>query len=287
MARPNDIQLKSGYAKYTDQFMVDVTKAGQNGPSAWLGNLNASATYIRKRVVPILLEAPTGFQLFEDPNSWVATLKALVEELPQNISGLDQGYDISYEETAVGMSGELQYDPTQVRRAQSQVEFSLSDKYGMPISRFLKGWVDGLIMHPETQYATVVSQDNVPTDLLPDQWSMTCLFFEPDPTFQFVYKAWLITNMAPKNIGDLWKGDRDITGANQKGELSIPWTGTQQCSRGVELFAQDILKNMNKTGMNPNFHKAFIEEISADVKRQEQVGYDAVMSARAAGLVVP
>lgn len=265
MTRPADTILQKGYGKFTDAPMVDITKSGQNGAMPNLGYFNGNAAYIRKNVIALVLEAPAGFQYLENPDVWVATLRSLFEEQPQSITGLDAQYEVTYEETPVGGAGEMQEDPTNVTRRRSQPSITVVEKYGMPVSKFLTAWIDQLIMEPATKFAGVVAQGNRPRDLLPDFYTATVLFFEPDPTFQFVNKAWLCANMAPKGNGDVWQGSRDLTQGGQRQEITIEWTALTQVGYGVNRLAQKILNQMNRAGMNPHMHKAFMDGVTADV----------------------
>lgn len=60
---------------------------------------------------------------------------------------------------------------------------------------------------------------------------------ETDPRGMTVQKAWLVTNMAPRNAGQD-EGRRDLTAPGQPLELAIPFTGLQDTSVGVMEFAQ-------------------------------------------------
>jgi hypothetical protein len=265
MTRPADTILQRGYGKFTDSPMVDIAKSGQNGPMPNVGAFVGNAAYIRKNVIALLLEAPSGFQYLENPETYVATLRSLVEEQAQSIQGLNSMYEVSFEETPVGGAGEMQEDPSNVTRTRSNPSFTWVEKYGMPISKFLTAWIDQLVMDPATKFASVVSQDGRPRDLLPDFYTMTVLFFEPDPTFQYVNKAWLCANMAPKTNGDAWQGSRDLTQPGQRSELQIDFTTMTQVGYGVNRLAQKLLNRMNRAGMNPHLHKAFMNDTTADV----------------------
>ena len=265
MTRPADTILQRGYGKFTDSPMVDITKSGQNGPMPNVGAFYGNAAYIRKNVIALLLEAPAGFQYLDNPEVYVSTLRSLVEDQPQSIQGLNSQYEVSFEETAVGGAGEMQEDPSNVTRTRSNPSFTWVEKYGMPISKFLTAWIDQLIMEPATKFAGVVALDNRPRDLLPDFYTMTVLFFEPDPTFQWVNKAWLCANMAPKTNGDAWQGSRDLTQPGQRSELQVDFTAMTQVGFGVNRLAQKLLNQMNRAGMNPYTHKAFMDGVTADV----------------------
>jgi phospholipase C len=135
-----------------------------------------------------------------------------------------------------------------------------------------RDWITNLIMDPDSKVPGITTLGNGKvTDLLPDVYSMTVLFFEPDPTFTKVQRAWLIGNMYPTGAGDD-TGRRDKTQDGEQLILSITYTGIQQVGYAVNHFAQKILDSMNKTGTNPNQAPAFIDTISPDVA-VSQFGY--------------
>lgn len=273
MARLSDTILQRGYSQYTNAPMVDLRNGAQNGPMTDIASYVSNAAYVRRHLIPLLLEAPRGFQDLENGDLYVATLKALVETHLQSVEGLNKGLTVEVTETAVGGAGEQQEDFTNVTRARSEPSFLWIEKYGMPITTFLQQWITSLIMDPQTKYPTVIANGiRSPRDLLPDYYGMTCIFIEPDPTHQKVMKAWLCTNMFPKATGDII-GRRDLTSASERLELNIAFTALTQVGFGVDAFAQSLLDKMNLTGMNPNLQQSAIRDLDADTKAANR-GYN-------------
>lgn len=283
MARlKNTILGNVAYGTYAQNPQVDVRQGGQNGPMTDFSSFVSNSAYVRRNLIAILIEAPRGFQDLTNGNGkevYTATLKALIELLPKSIEGLQATLTVEYVENAAGGAGEMQEDISNVTRTRSTPTFTWTEKYGMPIGTFLRTWTQGLLMDPITKVPAVVSQTgNRPSDLLPDYTGMTVLFFEPDPTMQWVTagKAWLCTNMMPKTTGDL-QGHRDLTQPGESLDYSIEFTSLTQVGVGVELFAQAILEQMDLTGLNPNLQAAFTSAISADVDAANN-GYSEMMS---------
>lgn len=267
MTRLKDTILeKKGYNTGNAGPMVDVRNGGQNGATTDFRSYVSNSSYVKRNLVAVLIEAPTGFQLLQDSAYWVETLKALVELHPKSIEGLQSTLTVEHIENAVGGSGEMQQDVSNVTRARSTPTFTWNEKYGKPISTFLNGWVTNLIMDPITKYPAVVSNGTVElSDLLPDFNGMTVLFFEPDPTFTKITEAWLCTNMRPNGTVAEITGRRDLTAAGEGADYSVEFTALTQVGEGVRKFAETILNNMVKEGLNPNQSNAFIENIHADV----------------------
>lgn len=285
MARPSGTILgKQAFARQSEAPVVDLRNGAQMGPSTDFTSYLSNTPYVRRNLIAILVEAPRGFKHLDNPDIYVGTLKTLVELHAQSITGLNSQLDVQHEEVAAGGAGEMQETVSNVTRARSQPSFTWVEKYGKPISKFLRMWITQLIMDPQTKYAGVVAGANRPTDMLPDYNSMTVLFIEPDPTGTKVLEAWLCTNMQPKSSGPI-EGSRDITQPGDKKEMSIEFTALTQVGEGVNAFAQRQLDAFNLGGMNPNQHKPFVNAVEADVKAVNR-GYGETLSDMAATRVL-
>lgn len=248
--------------------MVNLAIGGQNGYSMDIGKFHANTDYVRRNLIAKLIEPPKGFQLFGSTQGQELTnaLKGIVEMHAQTWEGLNRTLTVNSVESPVGGAGEMQQTPSNVVRARSEPVLTVPEKYGSPIRALHELWITELIMDPDTKVPGIVTRQGAtkPTDLLPDVYSMTVLFFEPDPTFTKVHRAWLVGNMFPLTAGED-TGRRDKTQDGEIVTLSIQYTGIQQTGLGVKRFAQKILDSMNITGTNPNLAPSFVEEIDRDV----------------------
>lgn len=257
------------------QPMVDVTKGGQLGFAPEPGQFISNANYVRRNLFCLLLEAPAFFKLMPNPDKWVATLKALVELHPRSIEGLNAGLTVETVNTPAGGGGEVQEEFTDVTQARSQPVFVFDEKYGRPIQSFLYDWITYGMMDPNTKFANVGTLGaNSPSDMLPDQYTATMIFIEPDPTHRKVVKSWLSTNMFPKLTGDI-SGKRDITAQLEMLSLNIEFTALSQFNLGSNVLAQELLNNINIANANPYLRPAFASGVSADVDSQADTGYKA------------
>ncbi len=253
--------------------MLDLRHGGQMGYANVLGEWVSNAAYVQRNMFPILIAAPKFFQNSTHAASLTAQLRALIELHPRSIEGLQSGLTVDTAATPVGGAGEEQDEVIDVKRAKSAPVFNYFEKYGRPIQSFLSWWIQYGLMDPDTKQASVGTQANgYPTDMLPDQYAMTVLFIEPDPTHRRVVKAWLCSNMFPKGTGDII-GRRDVTSALSLQELSIEFTAITQVGLGVNRYAQQILDTINITNANPYLREAFIREISQEVLAAN-VGYE-------------
>lgn len=245
---------------------------GMNGYVPQLEEWVNNQQYIRQNLIPVLIDAPTGFQVLPNPDTWLGILKALVELHPLAITGLQGGLTVDFQGTPVGGGGQQQEDPTDVKETPSNISFRWNEKYGMPVNRFLDNWIRLLIKDPNSKFAAVNTLDGVKLpDMMADRYAMTMMFIEPDPTHTQVVKAWLVANMWPKSSGEV-TGQHDKTAAGEQVNYDVEFAGICQTGLGVKQFAQKILDGMKITGADPYHRAAFIQQISADVLAQSK-GY--------------
>lgn len=272
MARLTEALLQQkAFGSNANQPMLDLTYGGQQG---WAPNLKewiSNQAYVRRNLVCILLESPKFFTLMPDPDKWVSTLKSLVELHARSIEGFNAALTVDVDSHPVGGAGELQDEVINVTRARTEPSFTFIEKYGRPIQTFVQHWIEYALMNPETKYALLGTLENKPDDMLADWFSMSCLFFEPDPTHSKIVQAWVTTNMYPKETGEI-TGKRDLTSASEILTLTIPFTGISQYGLGVNLFAQKILDTINHTKANPYLRPSFVDSISSDVAKAAE-GY--------------
>jgi hypothetical protein len=282
MARDTtDLVMKNqAYAQYAKQPLLDLVKGGQHGYAPVLTEWVSNQAYVRRQLIPILLEAPAFFQFMDNSEKWVATLRALVELHPRTIEGFSAGLTVELDEHPVGGGGEMQQEFTDVKRARTEPVFTFTEKYGMPIQTFLYNWITYGLMDPETKTAMVGTlsgggggADSYPPNMLASYYSMSMLFIEPDPTHRKVQKAWITTNMFPKGTGEI-VGKRDLTTASEVLNLNVEFTGISQYNLGTVLMAQTILDAININNANPYLREAFITDLESDVKSATDAGYD-------------
>lgn len=267
------------YARGHQAPMVNLQHGGQFGHQPNFQSWVSNAAFVRRNLIPILVAAPRGFDLMDNPDFYRATLKALVEEQAKSIDGLMGEVTVETAQNPFGGAGEMQEDPTNVIRAQSNPTFTWQERYGRAINAFLESWITNLIMDPNSKTPAVMYRNgDKPTDMLPDWYSMTMCFIEPDPTHTKVVKAWLCTNMYPKSAGPV-EGRRDITTGGETLDLSIQFSALTQHGNGVNSFAQRLLDEMSLTGANPNHRPAFIDKISEQVRSAENGYREAIANA--------
>lgn len=277
MARLKDTILNNvahGEKSSNAKGMLDISllSAGQNGFRTDLRGYVSNAAHVRRNLIAVLVEAPTGFNDLPNPEKYIATLKSLVELHANSIEGLNSTLTVEHVEEAVGGAGEMQETLSNVTRERSTPTFNWTEKEGKPINAIMTSWITNLMMDPETKVPGIMATGTTPGDILPDYHSMTVMFIEPDRTHTRVVEAWLCTNMQPKTAGEV-VGSRDLTTGGELTQYAVEFTALTQTGVGVRNFAQSYLAELNKPGINPNLSPAFVDQISEDIKAQTDSGY--------------
>lgn len=251
------------YAQGRQNSMLDLRYGGQMGYAPQLNQIISNQPYISRPIIPLLIEAPLGFNDLPNPSHWIETLRALVELRALKITGLDASVTVNVEDTSpVGGAGEMHQDFTNVTRERSNPQFSWAEAYGLPVKSFLEGWVFNLMMDANSKVANVATLKDAasrPNAMLADYYGMTCAFIEPDPTHTKVMKAWLCTNMFPSGRLATVEGSRDLTQSGQALQYDITFTAITQVGMGVDYYCQQLLDNINIAGANPMARKAFTQ----------------------------
>ena len=274
MARLQDTLLENkAFSRGRTAYMVDPRNGGQHGYAPDLRSWISNAAYVQHHTFCILLEAPRFFRFMNEQDVHVGTLRAMLELHSRSIEGLNSTVTAEFAGTPVGGAGEEQEELVDMKRAPSKPVHTLHEKAGRPFQNFLEFWMTYGGMDPASKVANVGTlAGNRPTDMLPDEYTATCLYIEPDPLHRKVMKSWLCTNMFPRSTGDI-TGRRDLTSAMPLLELGVEFTALTQIGLGVDTLAQKIMDTINVTNANPNLRAAFIQEIHADVAKVK--GYQA------------
>lgn len=267
---PSIFKGPSAYGRHGSENMLDLAQAGPRQYAANIDNLAGNSPFVRRNVIPILIEAPRFFQFMDDPNTMVSALKQLIEVHTRTVTGLNRTLRVTSGEVPTGGSGEVWQTPTNVTRERSNPVHTAPEIQGRSITNFIGTWINWGIADENTKVPLVVTQKNVQAkDYDATFYGMTVLYIEPDPTHTTVVNAILCTNMYPTEQPS-YESSMDLAGfGGDTEEVSIPFTATSDVSVGVRLLAQKILNDLDVRGLNPNDTQILLQDISADVKASE------------------
>lgn len=261
MSRLADVFLQGAYAQGRAP-MTDLKYGAQNGMGPNLAEWVSNQAYISRQMVVIAMEYPKGFDYLPNSAAWKFAYKQLIEVHAKSVTGFSSGLEVDTAETNVSGGGEMQMDPTNVKRQRTEPVFTWIDKYGRPIQNFLHDWITMLIMDPDSKVPGITTLPGIQLrDLLADIYGGTILAYEPDPTGTIAAKAWLSTNFYPLMTGDI-TGKRALTDPGEQSELSIKFSAVTQTGAGPLALAQSIIDRVNFTNANPNLRPAFQSTIS-------------------------
>lgn len=263
------IALNSGHP------ILKLEHGGQHGYVPQLNEWISNQAYVRRNVIPVLLEVPRFFQFMPDTPSWIKSLKSLVEVHCRSIEGLNAGLTVAFEDHPVGGAGEVQQEFTKVTRERSEPTFTFIEKYGMPIQTFLDSWIRYGMADPETGFSlltTLANGQTLPSDYLADWYTMSMAFIEPDPTHTRCLKCWICSNMMPDGTGEII-GKRDLTAPGEISTLTVKFTALTQFNLGTLAYGQALLNEINLRNANPNLRPPFINRDQANVGSLSGDGY--------------
>jgi len=263
MATLSERLIDSNFTTQATSPMVNAFAGGQMGPLVNQGRYVQNAHYVKRNVLVRVVEFPKWIDYMPKPDVFRQAIKTFFE-VHTKVDGLNKALTAEFAETNIGAGGHKQYDLTNVIEAQSEIVHTATEKYGQVYKTLLDFWLRYGMQDPVAKIPLISVISDEVTDALPDMYCATVLYSEPDPLHKYVQNAWLVTNMAPRLNGPD-EGRKDLSAAGETVEMAIGFTGLQQTSYGVKTFAQDLLNDLDRSGLNPMTRKAFMTAIDADV----------------------
>lgn len=167
--------------------------------------------YLKRDLIPIVLETPRVFDLFPKPEMWHNSVKAFFEVHARSITGLNSSLTVETVEREMGLEGATYEDIVNVTREASKVSVTVDEKYGVPFEILLDVWIRYGIMDPDTKapLATTLPGADQIGIYGPEWWACTVMFIEPDVLLRKSIHAWFVSNLFPH-------ANPDIIGAKEK-----------------------------------------------------------------------
>lgn len=261
MARIEPVFMTKGTGGFADGIQAPVVGLIEGGNfgyakqwAAWINN----TPYTSRPLISFLLEAPLGFKLLPEGKTHIAILRSLVETIRHRINGLGHKLTVSTDQNqAFGGSGQKYEVFTNVTEDQLNVTMSFWERPGLAIGRYMRYWIEMLMMNMETKYASISTvAGTADYDAMPDMYSMSMLFIEPNATMTKVVQSWIGINMWPKTSGDN-EAKHDKENPSETRELQIEFSGIYHYGPGVDFFAQKFLDSIKLVNANA-YHEAAV-----------------------------
>lgn len=278
MARVTDAVLAAGEGHALTGQVMNLIYGGQQGYMPRIGQVGtdgksydewiSNQAYIKKNVIAVVIDYPKFMDFMPNPQKWIETYKALIEE-HATIDGLSSGVTVETDEHAIGGGGEFQEEPTDVKRARSSINYNFKEKANKSIQMFIDYCIRYGIMDPDTKKPLVMKYINDISQIggmyTPDYYSGTVLYIEPDTTHKVVVDAWLSTNQFFKSNGER-TGRRDMKSAGETLDLSIEVSSITLNNANVKTFAQKILAGLTVINKIPDTDLVLpVSEINSNV----------------------
>lgn len=286
--RITDAVLQKGALYSTRAPSLNLRYGGQHGHMPRVGSIGADGksyqewisnqAYVQRNVIPVLLTYPLFFD-YMPPNrsTWIGMLKAIMEQHPLTIEGLNASISIETDEHSVGAAGEMQQEYTKVNRTRSEPSFTWQEKAGESITRFWEWYVTYGISDPDTGMANVrnyITQDDYSGIYTPDFYTFSMMFIEPDSLGKYVNRAWLLNNMGPTGTLEV-NGKRDIKANGELKSISMTFSAlSAPPSVAVNNMAERLLAAMNVINKIPEYDSVLpVSDINPAILK-EDVGFD-------------
>jgi len=234
-------------------YLPKIGRKGTDGAfyDEWISN----AAYIKRNLIPVVMSYPKFMSSMPEPDKWKASFKSLIELHPETIDGLSSGLTVDTDQHPVGGGGEMQDEVTNVTRAVSNITYTFKEKAGKSIQKFLDYYIRYGILDPDVKKPLVMQYmknlDAVGGMYLPDMYTFTVMFIEPDISMTTVVDAWLCTNVFPTSNGDR-TAKRDIHSAGEMLDLSIEFKSITLNSESVLTLADKILAKLTVLNKVPD-----------------------------------
>lgn len=282
---PETIIGADAYARGGSMPMTNLEIGGQFGHEANYPDYVSDTPHIPMPMFARVIETPRAFRDMDNPARWTAAYVALIERHARQIQGMDATLTVESREVPFGAAGEMIEAPAKMGRNRSNPSFTWIDRYGRPITHYWNNYGLEIIGDPETQVPNVATRTEV-DDFLLDYIGGTVLFVIPDRTFRKVDNAFLSTAFWPKTFPEL-KGSRDVTVGADVQEINMDFAAVTQHGVGVNMFAKEILSTMSVTGTNPQYRRAFVNEITADTLATNQTYRDELEKLKKQAVLLP
>ncbi len=230
----------------------------------WLND----AAFVSVDVIPFVLSTPKYFDFFDNPKDWTDLFISIFELHPETIDGLDATLTVETDQHNVGRGGQTFKEVTGVKRPETSVKYTLREKRGKPINRFLDIYIRYCIQDHELGKPLVTLMPKFKKGLhTPDMYSFSTLFVEPDITHNNVIEAYLVLNQFPTTAGTV-TSKRDLSTGGEMVVYDIETGGIMVYNESIRKLGQHFLDSLTVTSVNPDTVVSALnpEDLQATVK---------------------
>jgi len=262
-ARDSHIEGESFYAE--DLPTIDIRYGGQWGALPRIGGVDSDKpihewmheqAYLKRDVIPVVLQVPRGFNLLPNGTDWNEAIKALFEVHAKTIEGLNSSLTVEHAEHTLGVSGATMREISNVNREATSITIGgIQERYGNPFEILLDVWIRYMMMDPDLKaplITRVAAPETLPKAWTAEWYTCTVMFIEPDPLYRMPVHAWLVSNLYPSGNPDII-GKKDKSTGREIKEISIDMGGfaLPHTNKHVKALATKIIGNLKLWEKDP------------------------------------
>ncbi|UZV40132.1 hypothetical protein [Pseudomonas phage IR-QUMS-PaBa1-GHS-2021] len=219
-----------------------VINAQFGGMYGWAGNVFeyvSAQPHVSQLGWCIVLSTPAAFSRLPGGTALHSLCKAWFENRSQSFEGLRDMTEVQFAQ--MEWTGHVLSIPSGATRSMGQVTHTGYDCIGEVFTKMFKVWQQWLVMDSEVLNAKIVILDN-PGDMLIDEVSVSCIYFEPTHTMKDIAHAALVVGMMPRTSVPIEiKRNKSEEGAIR--QITMEFTGLVEFDTlAVKQIARQMLK---------------------------------------------
>lgn len=233
-----------------NQAMLNAATSGQHGYAANNYRYVQEEPYVSERPYCVVLSTPEAFSQIPGGEEFHGVLRNVMESRSRSWSGVSARTTIEYVDVS-WQGGQTLSVPAGASRQYGSITHELLDLRGEEISRMIDVWQDYILVDPGIRHPKIITIPGFTGDLLLDERSMSCIYFEPDPIFRDVRRACLVLAMMIKDGPQYEMSYSTDDTAGKTRELSLEFTGLFEWNTAAaKEIARNVMKRMPL--YNPN-----------------------------------
>ena len=216
----------------------------EGGEWGWAGNTFeyiSAQPHVQQQSWCVVMSTPMMFSRLPGGDRLHSLCKSFFENRTQKFEGLSDRTEVSFGE--MKWTGHTLSIPTGAQRTFGTVTHTVYDVEGEPFTKMLETWVKWCMMDPEILSPKTVTLDD-PGDMLLDEMSASCIYFEPTRNMRDIAHAQLVVAMMPRNTVPIeLRRDKDEEG--QIRVIQMEFTGLVEADTyAVKQIARNMLKQL-------------------------------------------
>lgn len=227
-----------------DQAMLNAAGGGTNGFAPNNYGYVQEEPYVSERPYCAVLSTPEAFSSIPGGDALHGVLRNVMESRTRSWSGVSSRTTTEFVEVT-WQGGQTLSVPAGASRQYGSISHELIDLRGEQISRTIDIWQEYILMDPTIRHPKIITLGSYSGDLLLDERSMSCVYFEPDPLFRDVRRACVVLAMMVKDGPQYEMAYSVDDTAGKMRELTLEFTGLFEWNTAAaKTIARNVMKRM-------------------------------------------